>query len=333
MIDWRKKYEYEIDGIIVTDNKIYKRQNKNPEHAFAFKMIISDQVAEAKVVDVIWTPSKNGYLKPRVRIEPVNIGGVNIEYATGFNAKFIESNKIGVGAVIEIIRSGDVIPYIKSITMPADEPKMPNKSYHWTETRIDIILDNMEEDDTVQQKNITDFFTTIKVEGLSSGNVKRLMNAGFDTIPKIIYMTKEDYETVDGFGKKMIDKIYDGIQNRLNQSSLIDIMVASNIFGRGIGDKKIRLIMNKYPEILNLTNTVLDRKSLLLEIDGIGEENANGFIRNIERFLVFLDEIKLTYKLSEKPMIVIPKKNETHILNGKNVVMTKVRDANILAAL
>ena len=32
-------------------------------------------------------------------------------------------------------------------------------------------------------------------------------------------------------------------------------------------------------------------------------------------------------------MIVIPKKNETHILNGKNVVMTKVRDANILAAL
>ena len=45
-------------------------------------MVISDQVAEAKVVDVIWNASKSGYLKPRVRIEPIHIGGVKIEYAT-----------------------------------------------------------------------------------------------------------------------------------------------------------------------------------------------------------------------------------------------------------
>ena len=66
---------------------IYPRPKGNPDYAFAFKMIISDQVAEAKVLDVIWTPSKDGYLKPRVQIEPVTLGGVKIEYATGFNAK------------------------------------------------------------------------------------------------------------------------------------------------------------------------------------------------------------------------------------------------------
>ena len=127
----RSTYKYESDGIIVANDKSYQRQNKNPEHAFAFKMVISDQIAEAKVVDVIWSPSKSGFLKQRVRIEPIQLGGVRIEYATGFNGSFIENNKIGIGAKIQLIRSGDVIPYIREVIEPADAPKMPNVEYHW----------------------------------------------------------------------------------------------------------------------------------------------------------------------------------------------------------
>ena len=41
LIDWRSNYEYEIDGIIVSNNKKYARTEKNPEHSFAFKMVIS----------------------------------------------------------------------------------------------------------------------------------------------------------------------------------------------------------------------------------------------------------------------------------------------------
>ena len=55
-------------------------------------MVISDQVAEAKVVDVLWSPSKDGLLKPRIRIEPIHLGGVKIEYATAFNAGFVEQH-------------------------------------------------------------------------------------------------------------------------------------------------------------------------------------------------------------------------------------------------
>ena len=43
--DTRAKYEYETDGIIVTDDAVYSRGKGNPEHAFAFKMAISDQMA------------------------------------------------------------------------------------------------------------------------------------------------------------------------------------------------------------------------------------------------------------------------------------------------
>ena len=177
LMDWRTNYEYEIDGVIVTNDRVYTRTDGNPDYAFAFKMVISDQVAEAKVVDVIWTPSKSGYLKPRVRIEPIKLGGVTIEYATGFNGKFIEENKIGIGAIIQIIRSGDVIPYIKSVTTPAEHAKMPVTEYHWTDSHVDLVLDNVTDDETVQEKNITDFFTGIEVESLSTGNVKKIIES------------------------------------------------------------------------------------------------------------------------------------------------------------
>jgi NAD-dependent DNA ligase len=154
LVDWRTQHQYEIDGIIVTDDAIHPRISGNPDHAFAFKMILSDQKAEAKVVDVLWSPSKDGYLKPRLRIEPIRLGGVTIEYATGYNAKFIEDNKIGIGAAVEIIRSGDVIPKILAVTVPAEKAKMPVESYSWNETHVDILLENASENITVQEKNI-----------------------------------------------------------------------------------------------------------------------------------------------------------------------------------
>ena len=337
LIDWRSKYEYEIDGIIVSNNKKYARTEKNPEHSFAFKMVISDQVAEAKVVDVIWNASKSGYLKPRVRIEPIHIGGVKIEYATGFNGKFIESNKIGIGAVIQLIRSGDVIPYIKSVTTEAEQAKMPNVPYHWNETNVDIILDNIEDDTTVKEKNITSFFVGIQVEGLSTGNVKRLMNAGYDSILKIIHMKKEDYEGIEGFQTKMINKIYNGIQERLKESTLVEIVAASNLLGRGIGKRKLEPIFEKYPNLLTLLISNEELKVMLLSVNGIGEENARSIVENMKKMKTFLAEANLLYKLcnEQSKQTIKTKKSqvEDHILNGKNIVMTKVRDANIISEL
>ena len=335
LIDWRNNYEYEIDGIIVSNNKKYTRTEKNPEHSFAFKMVISDQVAEAKVVDVIWNASKSGYLKPRVRIEPINIGGVKIEYATGFNGKFIESNKIGIGAVIQLIRSGDVIPYIQSVTEEAETAKMPDVPYHWNETNVDIILDNIEDDVTVKEKNITSFFVGINVDGLSSGNVRRLMNAGYDSTLKIIHMKKEDYEGIEGFQTKMINKIYNGIQTRLKESTLVEIVAASNLLGRGIGKRRLEPIFERFPNLFTLLISNEELKIMLLSVNGIGEENATSIVENMKKMKTFLTDANLLYKLCQNQPSKTTKSQveEDHILNGKNIVMTKVRDANIISEL
>ena len=340
LLEWRQNYDYEIDGVIVTDDKIYPRVSGNPDHAFAFKMVISDQLAECKVVDVIWNPSKNGYLKPRVRIEPVGLGGVTIEYATGFNGKFIQDNKIGIGALIQIVRSGDVIPYIKAVTVPAENAKMPEQAYTWTDTHVDIILENFAEDATVREKNATSFFTTLEVDGLSSGNIKRLFKAGYDSVAKILKMSKADFETVEGFKEKTAEKLSQSIREKVANAGLLQIMVASNKIGKGMGEKKIQPILEAFPQILTSCETPEQKTEMLKTIKGIGKENAQEFVMNIPSFMAFLEECGLENKLqpisahtSHNTTAPIAEEFLNHPLYKRKIIMSKIRDKQIIDVL
>ena len=326
LVEWRKNYIYEIDGVIVTNDGLYERKSGNPEHAFAFKMVLSDQVAEAKVVDVIWTPSKDGYLKPRVQIEPINLGGVRIEYATGFNGAFIKDNKVGIGAVIELIRSGDVIPHIRKVTVPATEAKMPTVPYKWNDTHIDIMLEDVGSDETVKEKVITGFFRGINVEGLSSGNIARIVQAGFDTVPKILKMTKEDLLSVEGFKEKTAEKLYNGIREKIEAAPLVTIMAASNLFGRGFSDKKLELIMSEYPDVLLSKEPKENKISKVSAIKGMATKTAEAFVERIPEFLQFLKDANLEKKLSQEKATSI---DQSHPLYNKTIVMTGFRDKEL----
>ena len=330
LVQWRKEYMYEIDGIIVTDNNIYERKPGNPEYSLAFKMVLSEQIAEAKVVDVIWTPSKDGYLKPRVQIEPIILGGVKIEYATGFNGAFIKDNCVGIGAVIELIRSGDVIPHIRKVVVPAQEPKMPSVLYKWNSTHVDLLLENITEDDTVKEKNITGFFRGIGVDGLSNGNIQRIIDAGFDSVPKIIKMTMNDFLKVEGFKTTLATKIHDGIRVKLRDASLVTLMASSNIFGRGFSETKLDLIIKSHPTILFENESKDSLVQKISGVKGIAQKTAELFVDKIHDFIVFLEISGLKDKLKMEPMIVM---NESHPLFGKTIVITGFRDNFIQESL
>jgi NAD-dependent DNA ligase/DNA polymerase/3'-5' exonuclease PolX len=332
LVKWRADYLYEIDGVIVTDDKVYSRKSGNPTHSFAFKMVLSDQIAEVKVVDVIWNPSKDGYLKPRVQIEPIQLGGVKIEFATGFNGAFIEQNKIGIGALIQIIRSGDVIPHIRSVTTPAEEAKMPSVPYKWNDTHVDVMLEDAGSDTTVREKNITGFFKGIGVDGLSSGNIARIIAAGFETVPNVIRMTKTDFLKVEGFKEKLATKIYEGIQKQLAEASIITLMSASNIFGRGFSDKRVELILESYPNVLTSVESPAEKVKKISAIKGMASKTAEAFVDKIPDFIKFIEECGLQGKLSGSPPVAVVL-NAGHPLYKKSVVMTGIRDAKVAEAL
>ncbi len=110
-------------------------------------------------------------------------------------------------------------------------------------------------------------------------------------------------------------------------------MAASNLFGVGIGLKKIKPIMDSYPNILQSSETKEEKISMLRTVPSIGPESAKTFVENIDKFLEFLQEAKLEEKLTKKENKLVIEIKKDHILNGKKIVMTKVRDKYIIEQL
>jgi NAD-dependent DNA ligase len=281
--------EFEVDGIVVMHNAIHKRMSSNPKYGFAFKSVHTMQKAEVIVTHVEWNMSKDGYLIPVVNFNGINLAGVMIRRAHGFNGKFIKDNKIGPGSKIIIMRSGDVIPYIDSIISVSEtgEGQMPDLEYDWTKTGVDILIKESAKGDdiTLKYKNLEYFFDKLEITGLSSGNLKKIFDGGFITVKSILEMKKADFLKIDGFKGKMADKLFDGIQAKKNNVDCVLLMNASNTLGRGMGSRKIKLITDIYPNIIS--NNYIPSITELIQIKGIEQKTAQLFITNLPKFIEF----------------------------------------------
>lgn len=292
----RRESEYEVDGVVVEHDEIHKTvKGKNPAHAFAFKSILTHEEAEVIVKEVEWNVSKDGYMKPTVIFDAVQIAGVTIQRATGFNAAFIEKHVIGPGARIVIIRSGDVIPYIVRVLSPASskQPSMPRDPYVWGDSHVDIQIASGSESSDMRLKQMEHFVSSLDVKHVAAGTLKRLFEAGYDSIPKLMRLTEGDILKIDGFKEASAKRIVEGFQKARAQSTCSDMMVASNVFGRGLGKKKIELIVEALPSVMEGKTPTIEE---LLKIKGAGEETAKAFVAGLPLFFNFMADIGVPCK-------------------------------------
>ena len=299
LLQFKKESEYEIDGIIIQSDKEYLRnKNGNPEYAVAFKMTEEENIVKAKVIKVEWNLSKRGFLKPRVSIEPVNLQGVKIKYATGFNGKFIYDNKIGPNSIINITRSGDVIPHIVSVDK-GTEADMPEVDYVWNETKVDILPVEMDEKEFCS-KILNDFFMIFNIQYVSLQTIKKFQEIGLDNILKILKASEEDFAKIEGLGERSAKKIYNNIHNGLQNITLPQLMASSSLFGQGIGVKKLETLLEEIPNILTLSKKELRDK--VLNTKGFSEITTNKVVDNINLFKNFMSEMMpfISFKV-EKP--------------------------------
>ena len=336
LLEWKKNYNYEIDGIICTHNKIYPRINENPKFSFAFKM--NTHKVQSTVTNVKWKISKDGFIKPTIHFKPINIGNIVIEKATGFNASFIQKNNIGIGAIIEIVHSGEVIPYITKVIEKSNICSLPTDiDYYWNDTNVDIIVKNKLNNDKVQLQKIIYFFKNLEVDGLGEKNIEKIFEKGFHTIPSIISITMNDLLSIDGFQQKTCEKIYNSIHIQLKKIKLSKLMSISNIFGRGIGEKKLDLIFDTFPDFFQLN----DQESKIATLKGFSNATANQIVKNIPEFLSFIKEINLEKKLIisktfKKKYIyafsgIRNKELETKLIeNGNDISQTVSKNVDIL---
>jgi DNA ligase (NAD+) len=325
---WRKESLYEIDGIVIQHDEEHNvLSGKNPKHAFAFKTIITNEQVEVIVTDVEWNISKHRYLKPLIKFEEISLGGVKIKQATGFNAAFIKNNKIGPGSHIIIVRSGDVIPHVLTVLTPSsnNQPKMPSVSYDWTETNIDIFLKGDEKNREHDINAFVHFMKTLDIDGVKDGVITKMYDAGFDTLKKIINISLDEIRLIPGFKDKSALKLYQSLQI-ISTSKCEKLLIASNVFGRGLGEKKLKLISDVYPFIgYDKTRSLNLSIDDLIKINGIAVTTADQFIKGIEKYFEFCEDIGIECKKSNKEAIN-NQSSKFDIFKGKKVVFSGFRN-------
>jgi len=329
LIKRKKEGEYDIDGIVVIDaSKVYDLQNKNPDHGFAFKKLLSDQVVETDVIDVIWDISKHGYLKPTVQLVPVKVGGVTISNVTGHNAKFIVENNIGPGALLKIVRSGDVIPKIIEVLKPSanGKPKYPNVPYKWNNTNVDLILKDIHGDqkDNVIIKQLVHFFKTLDIKYLDEGILKLLVESGMKDVFAIMDSKEVDFTIISGLGSKLYQKVQREIKEKIENCKLENLMASSMFFGRGIGTRKLKIVLENYPDIFKDKENNIKNK--LNKIKGFEEKTSSVIAKGIEPFNKFRKKISERYNISHLDTI---KKMGKKDMDNLKVVFTGFRDKEL----
>jgi len=298
LIERRTESEYEIDGIIITDDSLQGvNSDGNPDYAFAFKDASEQLTAEVKVIDVEWNISKDGYIKPKLILVPTQLSGVVISNATAFNAKYIVDNKIGPGSIVKIIRSGDVIPHVLEVIKTA-KVKMPSVEYEWNETNVDLIAIGEKSDDQII-KELTFFASKMLIDNLSEGLITNFVENDIDDFFKIINVTKTDLAKLPGFKEKMVEKIYNNIQSALETANLVQFMNATNIFGHNFGHKRLEKIFNVHGNnFLKFMKekTIDEIHSSVFDLDGFEDITATQFSEKIHEFIKTFEKIPIKYQ-------------------------------------
>lgn len=347
LIEMKTKSLYEIDGIIITDNKLNKRNKSgNPKYAVAFKSQLDEQIAITTVENVEWNASKRGFLIPRIKLKPFKIGGDTITYTTGFNAKFIKDNLIGVGSKLKMIRSGDVIPYIMEVLSPSingkalfPNDKDENFKYKWVKSNnecIHIELINKISNNDVLIKQLVNFFVTLKISGISEGIVTKMVENGFDSIKKICLSTEKDFLLLPNIKEKSAKNLFSSIHNVIDKpiKSYI-LMTASNCFD-GLGLKKLKIVLEEYPNIMTLPENKLNIE-MIKKCDGYSDISSKKFIDGLIEFKKFMkvnDKFLKIEKINKKSKSkskksYVNKKFNNMTFDKLFIVFTGVRDSDL----
>lgn len=335
LIARRTASPYEIDGIVIYHNGTHRlADGKNPKYAFAFKTLLTHDEAEVIVTNVEWNISKDGYIKPTVIFPPVSLDSVVIQRATGFNAKFINDNKIGPGSRITIIRSGQVIPHIHKVLSPAanNKPALPKDiEFVWNDTGVDIVVSTKGNDPQMNIRQMEHFAKTMKVRGLAIGTITTMYEGGIKDISSLLKASTKDLVKA-GVGPKNAEKLSTELSDMKSRATCIDYMVALNLFGRGFGQKKLEAIVRAFPGIV--AGRIIPSATELSSVEGIGVPTATSFIESLPDFYKAMDSMGLGDLCSTSKTKTAKPKNEHPVehknsLEGMVVVFTGVRDKDL----
>jgi NAD-dependent DNA ligase len=310
----RDVYPCDVDGLVITADCVTTERNEsgNPSYAVAFKKnaVFSETVVE----EVEWNETKDGILMPRVRFALCMMGRSSVRFATGFNARYIVSSGIGPGAVIRIVMSGDVIPHIDAVIVRVDgRASFPEEeTYEWDENRVHIRVLATGKTGVIQA--LRHFVKTLGVKDGDEGMLAKLYEEeGVRDIDGLVLLLSRS----GSFGHSVM-KFMKGLSEKLYHAEPSVLMAATGFFGRGVGVKKLRALLETLPD-MRVWNVEKIRA-----VPGFEEKTARKVVQGMEPLLRFTEKHGI-------PIMMLSRMSSRKIpmFEGKTVVLTGFRDEEL----
>jgi NAD-dependent DNA ligase len=255
LITRREVSDYDTDGLVIGFNKAPVSEStdtraRNPKDCVAFKMSLADQSAETTVQEVIWTPSAQGYIIPRLRFDPVVIGSATIEFCTAHNARTILQTKLGPGAKVVIRRSGDVIPKLDRVLTTATQPSFPPVgTWEWDgDVHIKVVGEPVE----VTVAKLHYFLKTLEIPGSGPATASALVAANIVGPATLWAATSDTLSKI--LGPKTGSMLYANLRTTFLKVTESDLMQASSTMPRGVGDTKLSALFKVESDPRNWQN-------------------------------------------------------------------------------
>jgi|GEM_PF-5639650 len=292
--------EFEMDGLVYVpaDHPFEYTDADKPKWTFAFKENTAEENApEAKVLDIIYEEAKSKKLTPVAIIEPTEIGGVTVTQVTMHNASLMEERQVGPGAIIKVVRGGDVIPFYVGTVQPAPL-KWPSVPYE----RKGCWLFATEFSAAAEHQKILHFFVTCGVENIAIKSIEALYEVGFQDIMSYIMIPKLMMGPRRGWVQREILKSGIGPAKtetlikelaKIQKVGLKTFILATACMPAGMGERKLTDIQEHYTlqNMLQCSDQVImDR--LLTQVPGFQETSAQKVVEGFKRFRPIYEEAR-----------------------------------------
>lgn len=325
--DLKEDYEYEIDGVIITKNSKsdedygYWTGTINPKCSMKYKVGCVDNYGYSVITNIKWQLSSYGYFKPVIEIEPIDLDGSTITYATGNNYANVIKNHLCIGAKIRIHKAGLVIPFIdETISYPSDEDYNLPKDCKYVLNGVDIVYcenTNAEYDEEMNLQKLIYFCNKVGADFAGEGNIKRLIEITDNkmlSIKQLLDLPVSVFQ--NSIGVNGI-KFYASLHDKIQKLTISQFMDAVSAFGRGIGELKLNKIIEQYKELPYEYDKIV-------EVDGWSDISAKQYMENYNTFMSWIEY------LSNKGIILLfQEESSNREYSHYNVVFTGIRDKNM----
>lgn len=251
--EFKEKEDLNYDGIVIATHTLnHERQVKDnyPLNMVAIKFPAPRATTE--VIGFDWTQKKSGKLTPRLIVKPVKLDGSTISYTNGYNIDQVITKGIGIGSIVEIEKSGDIIPIVKKVIKRSKNIQYPNVPHK----RVGKHLIAIDEQQSIQFKFVA-AIRLLQIQGIGDTIAEQIGKVLDYNILEIFNQKhKPNLSVAIGGGAVWLKfcEIYNKKTLYLNE--LINLLQFDNV-GPKISVKVAKLLMKMSTDTSNISSDVI----------------------------------------------------------------------------